>query len=143
MLTPDTATQQFLQDFTTVITVTVDTSTAVSNISSVVASFEDPGVVVSIGTDTVTLSGKYTSILPVQWSWKDLNDELQSGDTAPPAGSYLKIVQLDTPPTLTENCLYTITSDAGAEVFTHVVTLGSYDALASELQTTLSNQPGP
>jgi hypothetical protein len=143
MLTPPSATQEFLKDFTTVITVSVDTSTAVSSISSVVASFQDPGVVVTIGTSTVTLSGKYTSILPVKWYWKDLNDVLQSGDTAPPTGTYLKLVQLDSPPVLTEDCIYTITSDAGADTFTHTVTLVSYDTLATELQSALSAQPGP
>jgi hypothetical protein len=143
MLTPASATQEFLKDFTTVITVSVDTSTAVSSISDVVASFEDPGVVVSIGTDTVTLSGKYTSILPIKWYWKDLDDQLQSGDTAPPAGTYLKLVKLDSPPVLTDDCTYTITSDAGADTFVHTVTLISYDNLATELQSALSAQPGP
>jgi hypothetical protein len=143
MLTPPSATQEFLKDFTTVITVSIDTSTAVSNISDVVASFQDPGVVVSIGTDTVTLSGKYTSILPIKWYWKDLDDQLQSGDTAPPAGTYLKLVQLDSPPVLTEDCVYTISSDAGTDSFVHTVTLISYDNLATELQSALSAQPGP
>jgi hypothetical protein len=143
MLTPASATQEFLKDFTTVITVSVDTSTAVSSISDVVASFQDPGVIVSIGTDTVTLSGKYTSILPIKWYWKDLDDVLQSGDTAPPTGTYLKLVQLDSPPVLTEDCIYTITSDAGLDTFTHTVTLISYDTLATELQSALSSQPGP
>ena len=143
MLTPSSATQEFLKDFTTVITVSIDTSTAVSSISDVVASFQDPGVVVSIGTDTVTLSGKYTSILPIKWYWKDLDDQLQSGDTAPPAGTYLKLVQLDSPPVLTEDCIYTITSDAGTDSFVHTVTLISYDNLATELQSALTAQPGP
>jgi hypothetical protein len=143
MLTPSSATQEFLKDFTTVITVSIDTSTAVLSISDVVASFQDPGVVVSIGTDTVTLSGKYTSILPIKWYWKDLDDQLQSGDTAPPAGTYLKLVQLDSPPVLTEDCIYTITSDAGTDSFVHTVTLISYDNLATELQSALTAQPGP
>jgi hypothetical protein len=143
MLTPPSAIQEFLKDFTTVITVSIDTSTAVSNISGVVASFQDPGVVVTVGTDTVTLSGKYTSILPVKWYWKDLDDQLQSGDTAPPLGTYLKLVQLDSPPFLTEDCIYTISSDAGADTFIHTVTLVSYDTLATELQSALSAQPGP
>jgi len=143
MLTPPSATQEFLKDFTTVITVSIDTSTAVSSISDVVASFQDPGVVVSIGTDTVTLSGKYTSILPIKWYWKDLDDVLQSGDTAPPAGTYLKLVQLDSPPVLTEDCIYTITSDAGTDIFAHTVFLNDYDALSSELTTLLDAQPGP
>jgi hypothetical protein len=143
MIDPELATQEFLRDFTTVITVSIDTSTAVSSISGVVASFVDPGVIVSIGTNTVTLSGKYTSILPIKWYWKDLNDQLQSGDTVPPAGTYLKLVQLDSPPILTDDCTYTITSDAGTDIFVHTVTLISYDTLATELQSALSSQPGP
>jgi hypothetical protein len=43
MIDPALATQEFLKDFTTVITVSIDTSTAVSSISDVVASFQDPG----------------------------------------------------------------------------------------------------
>ena len=143
MIDPELATQEFLRDFTTVITVSIDTSTAVSSISGVVASFVDPGVIVSIGTNTVTLSGKYTSILPIKWYWKDLNDQLQSGDTVPPAGTYLKLVQLDSPPVLTDICTYTITSDAGSDTFSHTVTLISYDTLATELKSALSSQPGP
>ena len=143
MLTPSSATQEFLKDFTTVISVSAGTDTAVTSISSVVASVVDPGVTVSIGTDTVTLSGKYTAILPIKWYWKDLNDTLQSGDTAPSAGTYLKLVQLDSPPRLTEDCSYVITSDAGTDTFVHTVTLVSYDALSAELTTLLSAQPGP
>ena len=143
MLTPSSATQEFLKDFTTVISVSAGTDTAVTSISSVVASVVDPGVTVSIGTDTVTLSGKYTAILPIKWYWKDLNDTLQSGDTAPSAGTYLKLVQLDSPPRLTEDCTYDITSDAGTDTFVHTVTLVSYDALSAELTTLLSAQPGP
>jgi hypothetical protein len=141
MLTPATATQTFLQNFTTIITVTVDTTTNVSSISSVVADFTDSGVVVTIGTDTVTLSGKYQSILPIKWYWKDLNDQLQSGDSAPATGTYQKIIKLDSPPFLTRDCTYAITSDAGTESFVHTVTLVSYDTLASELTSLLATQP--
>ena len=143
MIDPASATQEFLKDFTTVITVSIDTSTAVTTVTSVVASFKDPGVVVSIGTSTVTLSGKYKAILPIKWYWKDLDDVLQSGNTAPPSGTYIKLIQLDSPPVLTDVCNYTITSDAGTDTFAHTVTLISYDNLATELQSALSAQPGP
>lgn len=142
MLTPASATQTFLENFTTTITVSAGTDTAVSSISSVVADFTDSGVTVVIGTDTVTLSGKYTSILPIKWYWKDLTDTLQSGASAPSSGTYLKIVQVDSPPTLTKDCNYTITSDAGVDVFVHTVTLVSYDALSAQLTTLLAAQPG-
>lgn len=141
MLTPATATQTFLQNFTTVITVSVDTTTNVSSVTSVVADFTDPGVTISLGTDTVTLSGMYQSILPIKWYWKDLNDQLQSGDTAPPTGTYQKIIKLDSPPFLTKDCTYTITSDAGSDSFVHTVTLVTYDNLATELTTLLASQP--
>jgi hypothetical protein len=141
MLTPAISTQTFLESFTTVITVSIDTVTNVSSISSVVADFTDSGVTVSIGTDTVTLSGKYQSILPIKWYWKDLNDQLQSGDSAPATGTYQKIVKLDSPPFLTQDCTYTITSDAGTDSFIHTVTLVSYDPLATELTNLLESQP--
>ena len=142
MLTPQASTQTFLVNFTTTIVVSIDTTTNVSSISSVVADIVDPGVVVTIGIDTVTLAGKYTSILPIKWYWKDLSDTLQSGDTAPATGTYLKIVQLDSPSTLTKDCNYTITSDAGVDIFVHTVTLGSYDPLSVQLTTLLNAQPG-
>jgi len=141
MLTPATATQTFLQNFTTVITVSVDTTTNVSSVTSVVADFTDSGVVITTGTDTVTLSGKYQSILPITWYWKDLNDQLQSGSSAPATGTYQKIVKLDSPPFLTKDCTYTITSAAGTDSFVHTVTLVSYDTLASELISLLASQP--
>jgi hypothetical protein len=141
MLTPATATQTFLQNFTTVITVSVDTTTNVSSVTSVVADFTDSGVVVTTGTDTVTLSGKYQSIIPITWYWKDLDDQLQSGTSAPATGTYQKIVKLDSPPFLTKDCIYTITSAAGTDSFVHTVTLISYDPLASELITLLATQP--
>lgn len=141
MLTPATATQTFLQNFTTVITVSVDTTTNVSSVTSVVADFTDSGVAIAIGTDTVTLSGKYQSILPVKWYWKDLSDQLQSGDSAPLTGTYQKIIKLDSPPFLTKDCTYTITSSAGTDSFVHTVTLVTYDNLATELTNLLANQP--
>lgn len=143
MLTPDRATQLFLEDFNTTITVSVGTDTSVSTITNVVANIVDPGVTIAIGTDTVTLSGKYTSVLPITWQWKDLNNQVQSGSSPPATGTYLKIVKLDSPPTLTQDCIYTITSDAGEDTFTHTVTLGSYNNLASALITLLGSQPGP
>jgi hypothetical protein len=140
-LSTSTAEQIFLQPFTTVITVSVDTTTNVSSVTSVVADFTDSGVVVTIGTDTVTLSGKYQSILPIKWYWKDLNDQLQSGDSAPATGTYQKIIKLDSPPFLTRDCTYAITSDAGTDSFVHTITLVSYDTLAAELISLLELQP--
>jgi hypothetical protein len=142
MLTPSALTQPFLQNFTTTITVSMGTDTAVTSISSVVADFVDPGVTITINKDTVTLSGRYTSILSSAWYWKDLNDQLQVGDSAPAIGTYLKIIQLDNPSQQTKNCTYTITSTAGIDTFIHTVTV-SYDALSAELINLLNEQPGP
>jgi hypothetical protein len=141
MLSTTTAIQTFLQDFTTVITVSIDTTTNVSSVTSVVADFTDSGVVVTRGTSTVTLSGKYQAILPITWYWKDLNDQLQSGTSAPATGTYQKIIKLDSPPFLTKDCTYTITSAAGTDSFVHTVKLDSYDPLASELIALLATQP--
>lgn len=135
-LTPASATQTFLQNFTTVIT--VDSATS---ITSVVADVVDTGVIVTKGTSTVTLSGKYQSILPITWYWKDLNDQLQSGSSAPATGTYQKIIKLDSPPFLTRDCTYTIVNDTGTDSFVHTVTLVSYDTLATELTTLLGTQP--
>jgi hypothetical protein len=135
-LTPASATQTFLQNFTTVIT--VDSATS---ITSVIADIVDTGVVISYGTSTVTLSGKYQSILPITWYWKDLNDQLQSGSSAPATGTYQKIIKLDSPPFLTRDCTYTIVNDTGTDSFVHTVTLVSYDTLATELTTLLAAQP--
>jgi hypothetical protein len=143
MLDPSALSQPFLENFSATIAVSIGTDTAVTSISSVVADFVDPGVTVTIGTSTVTLSGKYTSILPVKWYWKDLSDQLQTGDAIPLEGTYLKIVQLDSPPRLTEDCTYTITSPAGTDTFIHTVTLASYDPLRDSLLTALANQPEP
>jgi hypothetical protein len=129
--------QIFLQNFTTVITVV-----SATNIISVVADVVDTGVVVSYGTDTVTLSGKYQSVLPITWQWKDLADQLQSGTSAPAVGTYQKMIKLDSPPVRTQDCNYTITSDVGEDIFLHVVTV-DYDELARELTTLLDGQPGP
>jgi hypothetical protein len=144
MLSTSTLTQEFFEDFTAVLSVSIDTSTAVTSVTSVVASFQDPGISVSIGTDTVTLSGKYKTILPLKWYWKDLTDQLQSGDTAPPEGSFLKLVQFDSPTSLgSSDCTYTITSEAGTDTFVHTVRLSTYNNLALGFTDVLGKQPGP
>ena len=137
MIEPPFATQTFLQDFTLSILVSSATS-----ITSVTADVVDTGVVISYGTDTVTLSGKYESILPIKWYWKDLDDVLQSGESAPEAGTYLKLIQLDSPPIFSEDCNYTIISDVSTDIFVHTVQ-ADYNSLARELIDLLNGQPGP
>lgn len=118
-------------------------STPVTDVPKVVASFEDPGVTINTAPGTVTLSGQYDTIIPTTWYWKDLNDQLKSGPAAPSVGTYEKIVQVDSPLSLTENCYYTITSSAGVDTFAHVVTLVSYSKIKEALNTALAGQPTP
>lgn len=141
MLTPASETVFFLSTFTTVIAVTAGTDTAVTSISTVTASFNDPGVTVAISGTNVVLSGTYNSILPITWYWKDLTDTLKSARAAPAVGTFDKIVKLDSPATLSQDCIYTIVSDAGSDTFTHTVQ-SNYDSLATELKSLLANQPG-
>ena len=142
MLTPSSATVVFNTEFTQVITVSTSetvegvdpetgepTSSVVETPSTVIptvtASFKDPGVTITTAPGTVTLSGKYTSILPVTWKWLDLNNVQQTGKEPPANGTYNKIFQMDSPPSLTETCTYSIDSES----FVHTVTLVTYDTL--------------
>lgn len=135
----------FLQPFTPVV-ITVyagtDTSALISDIPTVSASVVDSGITITTATASVTISGRYESLLPIMWYWKDLNDQLQSGKTAPAAGTYLKLVQVDSPPITSEDCIYTITSSEGSSTFIHTVDAG-YDIISAELTTLLNGQPGP
>ena len=142
MLTPSTATVVFNTTFTQ--TITVSTSETVEGVDPetgeptsevittpsttvpvVIASFTDPGVTITTAPGSVTLSGKYTSILPVTWKWLDLNNVQQTGKEPPADGEYNKIFQMDSPSNLTEDCTYTI----DGESFVHTVTLVTYDTL--------------
>lgn len=145
MLQPEFGSVIFKNTFTEVISVVVavgtDTTTPVADIPSVVPSFVDPGVTVSTAEGQVTISGAYQSIIPITWYWKDLNDQLQTGTEVPAAGTYEKIVQVDSPTSLTTVCNYTITSSAGVDVFPHTVSLGGYNTIKDALITALQGQP--
>lgn len=142
-VTPPSATVEFQSTFTQELVLTIGTDTAVTNISAVTASYSDPGVNVSFTSGTVTLSGSYQSIIPVTWHWKDLNDQMQSGPSAPPAGTYEKIIQVDSPASITTDCIYTIVSDAGTDTFTHTVDLVDYGKIKTALANALAGQPTP
>lgn len=148
-LQPETAEVIFQNTFTQVISVVTfvgtDTSSTVviSDTPVVSASFNDPGVSVTTDPGQVTISGAYLVIIPITWYWKDLTDQLQSGRSVPPVGSYEKIVQVDSPLSLTETCYYTITSSAGVDTFAHVVSLGSYSKIKEALTAALAGQPTP
>lgn len=156
MLTPLAGTQRFKTPFTLNISVGTSStvvnpetglpesvSTPITDVPTVVASFVDPGVTVATGPGIVTLSGQYNAIIPITWYWKDLNDQLQSGSSVPPVGTYEKIVQVDSPPNLTEDCNYVITSSAGADTFVHTVFITSYSEIKEALKNALGSQPTP
>lgn len=145
MLTPLATTVVFKNIFTEVISVVVavgtDTTAPVSDIPSVVPSFVDPGVTVATAAGQVTISGAYQSIIPITWYWKDLSDQLQTGTSVPAVGTYEKIVQVDSPTSLTTVCNYTITSSAGVDVFEHTVSLAGFNTIRDALITALQGQP--
>ena len=129
----------FSNTFTTTINVLVtdangENTTTSLTIPSVSISFIDPGVNVSVSTGTVNIYGAYTTILPTKWTYLDVNSNMISSLVPPSVGQYSKIVQVDSPPMLTQNCIYTI----DGEQFTHTVTLGSYTQIANKLKELLA-----
>lgn len=133
----------FTQVISVVTSVGTDTSSTVvvSDIPIVTTDFNDPGVTVSTAPGEVTISGAYQSIIPITWYWKDLNDQLQTGTEVPAVGTYEKIVQVDSPASITTVCNYTITSSAGVDVFPHTVKLAGYDTIKQALKDALDGQP--
>jgi hypothetical protein len=150
MLTPALATVVFNAVFSTTIVIStsdtsidpttglpVTTETPSTDVPTVTADFVDPGVVVSVGSGTVTLSGSYNSIIPITWHWLDLNNQPLSGTVPPASETYSKIVQVDSPSFLSKDCNYTIATSAGSDIFVHTVTLGSWTVISDKLQTLL------
>ena len=131
MATPSSGSVSFLTNFS--VTLTLDTGTTAT---SVTADFVDPGVTITINTDTVILAGAYNSIIPITWGWIDNNRTNQTGKTAPAVGTYEKITKVDSPPLLTKVCTYTINGEGGT--FAHTVSLGSYDVIVGQLTTALA-----
>lgn len=143
-LSTSTASATFQVAFNTltvIVYVGTDTSVPSTDVPSVTASYTDSGVTVIASPGQVTLSGTYTSIIPITWYWKNLTDTLTTGSSVPPAGTYLKIVQVDSPPFLTTSCIYTITGTSGISTFTHVVSLNSYGDIKTALNSALAGQP--
>ncbi len=108
---------------------------------TVTRDFEDPGVTIAITTSTVTISGAYQTILPITWHWLDLTNQMQTASTVPLSGTYSKIVQVDSPPFLTKDCIYTIGSSSTGTELVHTVTLGSFDVISNLLKTALAGTP--
>jgi hypothetical protein len=140
MITPASGTVTLTQPFSVTITVTVDSDgSAVTDIPTVTANKSDPGVKIVTAPGTVTLSGAYTSVLPVTWHWIDSN-LVQHTATSPPApGSYKKITGVDSPTSLTVDVSYTITTPQTSDTYTETVTLGSYSTVADLLKTLLAS----
>jgi hypothetical protein len=130
MISPETDSVSFLTNFS--VTIALDTGTTAT---SVVADFVDPGVVVTLNTETVTISGLYNSIIPITWGWIDNNKTAQTGKSAPAVGTYEKITKVDSPPFLSKVCNYTIN---GSDIFAHTVSLSSYDVIKNQLITVLA-----
>lgn len=115
----------------------VTTTTPSTVVPTVTRSFNDPGVTVTTAPGSVTIAGAYQTIIPITWHYLDLAGAEQTAPSAPAVGTFKKIVQVDSPPTLTQTCTYTITTDS-AEQFVHTVTLGSYDVVANKLKSLLA-----
>jgi hypothetical protein len=152
MLNPALATVTFYAPFSITIEVLIETtgvdpitgdpttSTSISTeIPTVTADFVDPGVVVTVGTGTVTLSGAYNSIIPITWHWLDNNNQALSGPTPPAVTTYSKIVRVDSPGFLSKDCNYTIAASGSSDVFVHTVTLRSWTVIADELTALLKD----
>jgi hypothetical protein len=140
MLDTYAQTQEYLVDFSLTINVT-DTTFLIplpAPIDSVTPDFVDPGIIIETDLGKVTIRGKYRAIIPTTWYWLDKNRVAHSSTEAPDVGTYEKITQVDSPPTLTKNCTYTIVSSAGAEQFVHTVTIVSYSNVANKLKTLLA-----
>jgi hypothetical protein len=79
----------------------------------------------------VTISGKYTTIIKINWEWLDLSGAPKTGSSAPPTGTFKKITKVDSPANLKETCIYTI----DGATFTHTVDLVSYDKVGNLLKS--------
>jgi hypothetical protein len=150
MLTPSSETVIFGEPFTTTIVVSISdtaidpntgepvtTDTPSTEIPTVTADFVDPGVTIETAPGLVTLSGAYQTIIPITWHWLDLGYQQQSGVAPPSAGTYSKIIRVDSPPLLKKDCTYTI----GSDTFVHTVDLVSYDRVANLLKTLVAGTP--
>lgn len=143
MISVSASTVNFNNQFSIEITVyTVDAVTGaqvpVTEIPQVNASFVDTSVVVETSIATVTISGKYTDIFTINWTWLDQNKILQVTTTPPAIGEFYKIIQVDSPNSVSEDCIYTITTSQTSDTFTHTVSLPDYSAIGNLLNSLLT-----
>jgi hypothetical protein len=142
MLSPSSASIAFATQFTQTIYVLIEstdsdgepTTTQSTTIPVVSRSFNDPGVTISTSPGRVIISGLYRNILPISWSYIDLNNQHQTITTTPVAGTFKTIFRVSSPPRLSETCTYTI----DGQTFTHTVSLPSYDPIANALKSLLA-----
>lgn len=147
MLVPASGTVTFGENFTVTIQVVTESSTVdpetgqsttttspTTEIPTVTASYNDPGVTITPAPGQVTISGRYTSIIPITWTYLNNSKQTVTSPTAPAIGTFYKITQVDSPPNLTETCTYTISGEA----FVHTVTLGSYSTIGNQLKNLLA-----
>ena len=113
------------------------TTSPVTDIPSVSASVTDPGVTITTAPGSVTIAGQYNSVIPITWHWLDFNLLVNSGSSPPAAGTYKKIIGVDSPSSRTATCSYTITTTATNDTYTETVTLPSYSVIADLLHSLL------
>jgi hypothetical protein len=142
MLSPTSATVSFATQFTLTINVLIESTdpdgepstTPSTTIPVVTRSYVDPGVTISKSAGKVILSGQYLNIIPLSWSYIDLNNQQQTITTTPVVGTFKTIFKVNSPSRLTETCTYTI----DGQTFTHTVSLPSYDPIANALKALLA-----
>lgn len=131
----------FATPFSTTITVEVlsddGTTSPSTETPTVVASATDPGITITTAPGTVTISGQYNSIIKTTWHWLDFNLIVHSDTSPPPAGTYKKIVGVDSPASRTATCTYTITTTDTSDTYTETITLPSYSVIANLLKSLL------
>lgn len=142
MLTTTENTVNFNEQFSIELTVfSVDPQTGleipITEIPQVAASFYDPDVHIDTSVSKVVISGKYTGIFKTYWTWLDLNKNTQVTLTPPNIGEFYKIIQVESPSSVSEQCLYTVTSSMTSDVFTHTVLLPDYSSIGNMLKTLL------
>lgn len=150
-LSTSTFTIDFNTSFTQTIQLLVETGTdpdtglpitsPLNEVPTVTANPTDSGIKIIPGNGTITISGAYTSVVPITWTWLDLNYNSKTAKVAPAFGTYKKIVEVVPPPLNTYYATYSITSSAGVDTFTVGVKFLDYSIAAQILQSLLEKVP--
>lgn len=150
-LSTSTADVVFNDTFTITVQLLVQTGTdpdtglpvtsPLNEVPTVTADTIDSGVKIIPGNGTITISGAYTSIVPITWTWLDLSYNSKTAKVAPAFGTYKKIVEVVPPPLKTYYATYSITSSAGVDTLTIGVVFDDYAKAAQILQSLLEKVP--